>query len=260
MNKTVKANIIIGLKLLSIFLFTILFITILITSKSKIGEVVCTDIEVNILKNKDQELNFIDKSDILNTINNYGANIVINKKIKDIDKAEIEKRIEKNEYVEKAEVFTNFEGSIKVNVKQKTPIYRVFNNKGVSYYVGNNGEQIPISSKFTPRLIVATGYLPDNNIKESDLNSQLKTLVKFIESNDFWKAMIGQIYVEKNGDFILYTKFKEHKVILGNTDNLEEKFKYLKVFYKEALKHINWTQYESINLKYKGQIICTKKL
>ncbi len=259
MNKNLKANIIKGLKVLLILLFTILFITILITSKTKIGDVVCTDIEVNIQQNKHQKLGFINEVDVLNFINNYGQSIVINKKIKDIDKAEIEKRIEKNDYVKNAEVFTNYEGSIKVNVEQKKPIYRVFNNKGVSYYVGNNGEQIPISSKFTPRLIVATGYLPDKNIKDNILNTQLTTLVYFIETNDFWKALIGEIYVEKNGDLILYPKLGEHKVILGNTDNLEEKFKYLKVFYKEALKHVNWTQYESINLKYKGQIICTKK-
>lgn len=259
MNKALKANIIKGLKVLMILLFTILFITILITSKTKIGDVVCTDIKVNITQNKNQELSFINEADVLNFINNYGASIVVNKKIKDINKTEIEKRIELNEYVANAEVFTNYEGSIKVNVEQKSPIYRVFNNKGVSYYVGNNGEHIPISSKFTPRLIVATGYLPNNNINNEELNQQIKTLVNYIETNDFWNALIGQIYVEKNGDLILYPKIGEHKVILGNTDNLEEKFKYLKVFYKEALKYVNWTQYESINLKYKGQIICTKK-
>lgn len=259
MNKAVKANIIKGLQVLMILLFTVLFITILVTSKTKIGDVVCTEIEVNIIQDKNQELAFINKADVLNFINNYGQSIVVNKKIKDINKVDIEKRIEQNEYVANAEVFTNYEGGIKVNVEQKTPIYRVFNNKGVSYYVGNNGEHIPISSKFTPRLIVATGYLPNNNIEKAELNKQIITLVEYIEANDFWKALIGQIYVAKNGDLILYPKLSEHKVILGNTDNLEEKFKYLKVFYKEALKHINWTQYESINLKYKSQIICTKK-
>ena len=71
--------------------------------------------------------------------------------------------------------------------------------------------------------------------------------------------MVGQIYRAKNGDFILYPKIAEHKVILGSLDNLEEKFSYLTIFYKEAIKKIDWTKYESINLKYKGQIICTKK-
>lgn len=187
--------------------------------------------------------------------------MVLNKKIKDIYTNDIERRIEENNYVENAEVFSNFEGSIKVNIEQKNPVYRVFNNQGVSYYVDKDATHIPISTKFTPRLIVATGYIPSNADKEKQqvVETNLYKLVQFIESNSFWSALIGQIYVEANGDFVLYPKIEGQKIVLGDTTDLEQKFRKLQIFYKEGLKNINWQQYESINLKYKGQIICTKK-
>lgn len=256
MNKSLKKNIITGLKVALIFLFAILFITILITAKVKIGEVVCNEIEINI-DNKDGH-EFLAEKDIIDYINNYGQAVIINQRIKDIDKVEIEKRIEGNAYVENAEVYTNFEGMIKVDVEQKKPIYRVFNNKGVSYYVGNNGESIPISSKFTPRLIVVTGYLPESSSADISLHKDVLKLVNFITTDEFWNAMIGQIYIAQNGDYVLYPKISEHKVILGNTEGLEEKFKRLNIFYKEAIKHVDWKKYSSINLKFKGQIICSK--
>ena len=149
---------------------------------------------------------------------------------------------------------------MRVDVTQKIPVYRVFNNNGVSYYVSNKGESIPISSKFTPRLIVATGdfskQLTTKNIK---LHEDLLELVAFINKNSFWEAMIGQIKVANNGDFLLYSKIDEHVVNIGNTDNIEDKFKYLQIFYKKALKNVDWKRYEEINLKFKGQIICKKK-
>jgi cell division protein FtsQ len=91
------------------------------------------------------------------------------------------------------------------------------------------------------------------------LHLDILELVNFINQDEFWSAMIGQVHVAINGDIILIPKIDEHQVILGSIDNLEEKFKFLYIFYKEALQNVDWRQYSSINLKYKGQIICTKK-
>ena len=259
MKKTRKRYIIQGLKVALIMVFGILFTAILIKARLQAGESVCNEIQV-IVKNGD-EFQFITENEIIDCINNYGKDVVINQRLKDISKSEIEARIEQSEYIEKADVFTNFEGKMRVDIIQKIPVYRVFNNNGVSYYVSNKGESIPISSKFTPRLIVATGDLSKQlTTKNIKLHEDLLELVAFINKNSFWEAMIGQIKVANNGDFLLYSKIDEHVVNIGNTDNIEDKFKYLQIFYKKALKNVDWKRYEEINLKYKGQIICKKKI
>lgn len=252
-----KRNIMLVLKLFLVLLFTGLFITILISAKTNIEDVVCTDIDVQI--NEKNGVHFLTKKEIVDYINDNGTSMVINKKIKDIDKATIEKRIESNKYVSSAEVFSNFEGRLRVKVNQRTPFYRVFNNEGVSYYVDVNNKRIPLSANFTPRLIVATGYLTNSSLPSDTINKRLNEIISFINKDEFLEAMIGQIDVTKSGDFVLYPKIAEHYVIFGSTNNMEDKFKRLKIFYKKALKFVNWKQYESINLKYKNQIICTKK-
>jgi cell division protein FtsQ len=259
MKKTTKKYIIQGLKVALIAVFGVLFIAILIKARLQAGESVCNEIQVNV-KNADK-FQFIAENEIIDFINNNGKDVVINQRLKDVSKSEIEARIEQSEYIEKADVFTNFEGKMRVDVTQKNPIYRVFNNNGVSYYVSNKGESIPISSKFTPRLIVATGNLSKQlTSKNLKIREDLLELVAFINESSFWEAMIGQIEVANNGDFLLYSKIDEHVVNIGNTDNLEDKFKYLQIFYKEAIKNVDWKQYEEINLKFKGQIICKKKI
>ena len=106
---------------------------------------------------------------------------------------------------------------------------------------------------------MATGYLTNSSLPSDTINKRLNDIISFINKDEFLEAMIGQIDVTKSGDFILYPKIAEHYVIFGSTSNMEDKFKRLKIFYKKALKFVNWKQYESINLKYKNQIICTKK-
>ena len=74
-----KRNMMLVLKLFLVLLFTGLFITILISAKTNIEDVVCTDIDVQI--NEKNGVHFLTKKEIVDYINNNGASIVINKKI-----------------------------------------------------------------------------------------------------------------------------------------------------------------------------------
>ena len=50
----------------------------------------------------------------------------------------------------------------------------------------------------------------------------------------------------------------KQKIYFGNTDNMEIKFKKLELFYKNILPTKGWNYYESVNLKFKNQIVCKK--
>jgi cell division protein FtsQ len=47
--------------------------------------------------------------------------------------------------------------------------------------------------------------------------------------------------------------------VFGTGDDIEIKFEKLMLFYKEGLSRVGWDKYSTINLKYKNQIVCTKK-
>ena len=77
-----------------------------------------------------------------------------------------------------------------------------------------------------------------------------------MDSNEFWKAQIEQIYVGEEIELVPLAG--SHIIVLGNFQDIDEKMNKLLVFYTHGLNKVGWNIYETINLKYKNQIVCTK--
>lgn len=245
------------LKAMMILALGMLFVFLLVQTSLKQKDILCTSTVIDI---KDiGTTQFISEEDVKQIVSESTDNLVINQKVSEIDLIKLEERLEKHSFIDNVEVYFNFDGVLKIDVVQKKPLYRIINNNNVSYYISEKAYRVPLSSNFTPRLIVVTGYILDvDDVFADKVNSDLWQLVNFIHSEPFWNAMIGQIEVAKNGDFILYPKLKGHNVLLGSIEDLDGKFNKLKIFYQEALKKTDWTKYKQINLKFKGQLICSK--
>jgi cell division protein FtsQ len=74
--------------------------------------------------------------------------------------------------------------------------------------------------------------------------------------------MIGQVYREMNGDFVLIPIVGDQKIILGTAPTdavVKDKFERLLDFYKEAMPYEGWNKYSEISVKYEGQIVCRKR-
>jgi cell division protein FtsQ len=89
---------------------------------------------------------------------------------------------------------------------------------------------------------------------EETLN--LMDVLEFIYKDEFWKAQITEIEIQRNGDLILYTQVSRQYVEFGKPEIVENKFARLKIFYKDILPRKGWNVYERVNLKFKDQIIC----
>ena len=60
------------------------------------------------------------------------------------------------------------------------------------------------------------------------------------------------------GDFELIPLVGKQLIILGDANDIKEKFDNLQIFYKQGLSHEGWDKYDTINLKYRNQVVCTK--
>ncbi|MEY4927658.1 MAG: hypothetical protein RI894_2094 [Bacteroidota bacterium] len=205
---------------------------------------------------------FIKKEEIQQQLNDTFPATLNGVTIGSIDIKRIEDIVKRNDFVEEAEVYIDATNHVNIKLSQREPIVRVVDMEGSNYYIDTKGRYMPTSRHFTARVPVASGFvtnrmynIPIENIK-NPLNS-LFILVKYIQSDDFLNAQIEQIYVEKSGDFVLVPKIGA-KIILGNAADLPEKFKRLKIFYKEASSYTGFTKYKSINVKFKGQVVCEK--
>jgi cell division protein FtsQ len=209
--------------------------------------------EVQIKVNYENGVNFIDEEELHKIITDSFSNNLIGQELQSIDFGKIERTLKHNPYVRNAEVYGNMHGALMVQVEQKKPILRIINKSGVSYYLSDYGDSIPLSSKFTPRVLVAYG-----NIDAAD-NASLKKLSDFIDADNFWNAAVEQVFVDDKKNFELYTKLGNQNVILGKVDDeLAEKFNKLKILYTEGLPNVGWNKYKTIDLKFKKQVVCTK--
>jgi cell division protein FtsQ len=215
------------------------------------------------------ENRFIDEQDVLAQIINQNDTIPL--LMKDINVNELEKKINSNAAIKSAEIYKTINGNLVVDVKQRRPIVRVFSKNG-SYYIDEKGMLMPISNKYTSRLLVVNGVLNEPFAKRykfnyANLNDTLKSktllddiykISKYIDESEFWKAQIEQVYVNKDLEFDLVPKVGNHKIVFGGVQNLGGKFEKLMIFYKKGLNKTGWNEYSTINLKYKNQVVCTK--
>lgn len=215
------------------------------------------------------ENRFVDYEDVKNEITYLQIPGV--KYFNQINTLEIEKKIINNPSIQDAQVYKTIDGKLNVTVKQRRPIARIF-TQNESYYMDEYGSLMPLSNKYTSRIVVVNGYVFESFAKRYHLNFQnlddsvaVKTLLddvyklaSYIDKSAFWSSQIEQVYVNKDFEFELIPKVGNHKIVLGGIDNLPMKFNKLMVFYKKGLPKTGWNEYSEINLKYKNQIVCTK--
>lgn len=223
--------------------------------------------EVNIKICRVTDKGFISEKEIHTVIESIDS--IYTKKIKLINTNEIEKKIRQNPYVEEVDVFVNINNDLMINVKEKRVVLRVFNQNNEGYYVDENAGILPLSSKYTPRVLIANGYLnspyvkPFKNINDSIYHSShlkdLFILTKLINQNLFLKAQISQIYINSKDEFDMIPQLGNQLIQFGTIDDAENKLHKLEVFYKKALVKAGWEKYETINLQFKGQVVCSRK-
>lgn len=256
------------LRIVQISLFTIAVLGILvlmgfIMKENRVAKV--EDVQVNIFRQTDK--GFLTNDIILNTINNIDSNT--NLKVIDVDTYSIERNLHNNPYIENTDSYFTLDGNLLINIKEKNPIIRIYNKQNSSIYIDNNGDFIPTSKNYTPRVLIANGYINDNitslNYSIYDTtyaNStyyEIFTLAKLILQNKLLSSQINQIYVNSKGEYDLIPELGEHVVKFGKMVNAETKLENLEAYYRKNMTTDNWDNYSTINLIYKDQIVCTKK-
>ena len=180
-----------------------------------------------------------------------------------IDLNYLEEKIKSNKFIKDIEIYNNLNNIENININQFKPYARLINNIGDDYYIDKNGEIFPVSNKYSERVLLIFFKNHKSIDKEKNINffqngNKIFKLINYINSNDFYKKQITQINVLKDGEIIMIPQITKQKIYFGNTDNMEIKFKKLELFYKNILPTKGWNYYESVNLKFKNQIVCNK--
>jgi cell division protein FtsQ len=227
----------------------------------RLQRVLCKKIEINI--NREDENYFIGKQDVLKILYSTGDSL-IGTPVQKIPLSLLERLLKLNKYVANADVFIDIKGNLQVNLTQRKPVLRIMNANMQSYYLDEKGEKMPISSLYSANVLVVNGAINEqydglNDIVQSNLVRSLFYLGNVIRDDKFWAAQVEQIYVEQNQDIVLIPRLGDHKIVFGDTSNTYEKLSNLLVFYQKAMPKVGWQTYHTINVKFKGQLVCSRR-
>jgi len=229
--------------------------------------------EPNIHIKVEGESAFLTEKELLTRLK-QANHLFVDQKVEELHPEELERFIEKMNEVKSVNVFSSFGGTWNIDLELRRPIARIFNNYGQTFYLDADGVVMEQTVGHTARVVVVSGDIPDRITSESvhDIinNDSLKSIRKlddvyrisnYVCKDPLMNSLIGQIYRDNSGDFILIPIVGGQKIVFGtakSTAEVEEKFKKLKIFYKEAIPYEGWNKYSEISLKYRKQIVCKK--
>lgn len=223
-------------------------------------EVLCKDVKVLIPGDQ----NLIERAEIDRILlKNNGP--LIGQEMHSINIHYLENALKANPFIEFAKVYVDMDGIVRVRIKQREPILRILNWANHDFYIDRNGLKIPISENFTASVLVANGYILENfrnrvDTLKTQLAKDLFNTALFIERDTLWNNQIEQLYVNDKSEIEMIPRVGNQRIILGNADSLQTKFRNLLAFYKKAMPRVGWNTYKTINIKYANQIVCEKNL
>jgi len=226
----------------------------------KKAEVICKDVKVYIPGNQ----YFIDKEEIDNILQ-IKKHQLIGHHLEEINIQALESKLKANPFIESAKVYCDMDGIIWVEITQRQPILRIMNQGDQDFYVDQHGLKIPLSENFTARVLAANGFIDEPfsgkiDTLHTEIAREVFATANFIRKDSLWDAQIGQIYVNQDHEIELIPRVGSQRILLGNADSLDAKFRNLLAFYKKALPQVGWDAYKTINIKYANQVIGVKNV
>ena len=236
-----------------IYILTTLFIVVIVIFSFKNNSSPIKEIVVN------SENKFLDRYQIESLITEKmnKDSIIKNANI-------IEKNILANPFVKEIKLYQDLSNKLIVDLVQYQPIARLVSENKKDFYIDLHGNIFPTSTKFSERVLLI--HTADNinfdlkNINSTDYGKKIFTMINYIINDTFLSKIISEIDINYNKNIIIYPQVSKQKIIFGYPEQIDVKFDKLMLFYKKILPAKGWNTYKTVNLKFKNQIICDKKV
>ena len=237
--------------------FGVLCVVVLIAAGNKKDKEACKGVTVEI--NGANNHFFVDEKDVIEMVNATGR--INGALLESINLRVLEDRLKSNIWISNADLFFDNNNVLNVRVEENEPVARLFTVGGSSFYIDSACMRLPLSDKVTARVPMVTGF-PANVQKlsapDSALLASVKNLAMVVNSDEFWKAQVAQVDITEIG-FEIYPTIGNHVVVIGKEENFKEKLDKVFSFYKQVWVKTGLEKYEKVDVRYKGQVVATKR-
>lgn len=210
----------------------------------------CKGITVEISNNFSADS--LSKQGVLNEINRYHGKL-IGEQISAINSRDLERYLKSYPQFEDVVCSFTTAGELKVSVIPMIPELRVFDDS-LSYYINKEGKKMKSKASFFVDVPVVSG-----KFSESFPPSTLLPVTRFISSDPMLRNLVGMIHADDADNIILVPRIQGHVINFGDTSNLLEKKRALLAMYKKVMPYKGWETYDTISVKFKGQVVATRR-
>ncbi len=209
----------------------------------------------------DKKYHFIEEKEILDlAINNRQIDIE-HIPMSKLDIHTMEQLILADPWVANAQVFVDNERVLHMYVTQRIPVVRIFQQDSKSFYLDSTLSIMPLSENYIYYTGVVTN-VPEvkNDSAGFSLRKDIVSLVNTIQADSFWSVQVSQVIVDSPGMFELVPVLGGHRILFGDASRMKEKLNNLLLFYKNVLNRIGWDKYQTLDVRFGGQVVASPSL
>lgn len=245
-------------------LMAVVFCFVLLIGKTERKDRRCAGVRIVVADSTARH--FVSAEDVeLYLAEQYGP--VVGTPLDSLDLAVIERCLDQGTGILKSEVWMTPDGYVNASIRQRRPIMRLQTREG-GYYCDESGYILPLRPSSALRVQTVdggvpirleagfSGYLPEG--PDRDYLNRLLAAVQFINRSPRWSEAVAQIHIdETDGGLVLVLRDRPERFLFGQPEELEAKFTRLERYFSRVLPQLpEDAAYKTVNLQYKGQIIC----
>ncbi len=233
-------------------LVLLVYLVVALTLTSEAGDArVCTGFRIAV--NDTASFRFVTPAELGRELGSLPANAK-GMRLLDIDTDSIEHLLSHIDKIEDAEVVRLSDGQILVTVNPMHPVARIFDGKG-SYYINRDGKRISADARYHVDVPLIQGHFADSTFTPM----QLLPLIDYIAADTLWNSLISMVKVDSPTDVLLIPIVRGQVINFGEPKDFESKFRRLHRTYTEVLPVKGWNYYDTISVKWGGQIVATRR-
>jgi cell division protein FtsQ len=219
----------------------------------------CNGMEIEI--NGGGKAYFLNKKDVASMLENEGIKDLRSRKMASFDLLKMETVLRRNNWIKEAQLYFDNNQTLKLLIRERQPVARLFTVSGNSWLIDSNGVQMALSERNIFRLPVFTGY-PGEKFglrKDSALNRQIRNLAIFLNGDPFWSNQVQELNIRASKTFQITPLIGNQLIEFGDGNDYEDKFHRLLIFYKAVIAQTGFEKYTGINIAFTNQVIATRK-
>lgn len=240
-------------KILSWFLLALLAAYVVAAAVWARGEAMkntCKGINIDIAQTVHADS--VSKKGVLAEIKRYPEKLV-GARIQLIDTKKFENYLRALPQFEDVSASFTTDGELRVRITPMVPEIRIFEDS-VSYYINKDGKKMASKASYFVDVPVVSGHF-DDKFRPKDV----LPVTRFIENDEFLSKLVSMVRVEDADNIILVPRINGHVINLGDTNRLGEKKEALLAIYRKVIPHKGWEEYDTISVKFRGQVVATRR-